>query len=887
MRKVRTGMAIGLIAQFALLIALAATVSLGPVGWLVGVSCGVITNLALARGLEREGAIGMGPADKVTLARATLVGGVAALVVDSFSGPISVPTLVSLSAVALVLDAVDGWVARRTGTATPLGSRFDMEIDAFLILVLSLYVARLTGDWWVLTIGAARYVFVAVGWLQPWLRGSLPPRYWRKVVAATQGIVLTIVAADVLPPWLTTTALAVSLALLAESFGRDVWWLWRRRTVLDDGGRPGADQHSANQPGADQHSADQPGADQHSANQPGADQHSANQPGADQQGADQHSANQHSANQHSADQHSADQHSAKKRRPARVAAGFITTILACALVWFALVAPNHVSQLTPAAFLRIPLEGILLIALVLVLPARASGILAVAVGGILGVLTLLKIIDMGFFQTLDRPFSPLTDWTYLGSAIGLISDSIGRGGAFVAPAAGVAVLALMPLAVLRLTRLAGRHRSTSIRSVAAIGGVWVLAAVLGVQILHGTPVASTSAADLTYDQVNRIRDGLADQLAFAQALAADQSSGNSSPTPVALAAAQVSGDSSPVPGTATPSTAVAAAPTGASGTAPASLLTALRGKDVIIAFVESYGRVAVQDSSFAPAITATLDAGTSQLQQAGFSSKSGFLTSPTFGGLSWLAHSTFQSGLRIDNQRRYDQLVASDRLTLTGAFKKAGWRTVADVPSNEKEWPEGASFYHYDQIYDGTNVGYQGPKFSYARVTDQYTMSAFQRLELAQPDRGPVMAEIDLVSSHFPWAPLPHMIDWADVGDGSAFNGMPEAGQSPDVMAQDQEQVRAAYGQSIQYSLNTLISFVRTYGDQNLVLIMLGDHEPASSVSGEGTTHDVPISIVAHDPSVLAQISDWGWQDGLRPGPQAPVWPMEDFRDRFLTAYGP
>ena len=121
----------------------------------------------------------------MTLTRATLVGGVTALVADSFGRPAPVPPLVALTAVALVLDAVDGWVARRTGTASALGARFDMEVDAFLILVLSVYVAQSVGAW-VLAIGAARYAFVAAGWLLPWLRGPLPPRYWRKVVAASR-----------------------------------------------------------------------------------------------------------------------------------------------------------------------------------------------------------------------------------------------------------------------------------------------------------------------------------------------------------------------------------------------------------------------------------------------------------------------------------------------------------------------------------------------------------------------------------------------------------------------------------------------------------------------------------------------------------------------------
>ncbi|MGH2783102.1 MAG: CDP-alcohol phosphatidyltransferase family protein, partial [Thermoleophilaceae bacterium] len=176
----------GLIAQVLLVAALAETVGLGRAGWVVGVTCGLITNAALARGLSRYRPHRLGPADWVTLARATLAVGVAALIADSFHQPARVGMLVTLAALALALDAVDGWVARRSGTVSTLGAQFDGEVDAFLILVLSVYVARSTGAW-VLAIGAARYAFFAAGWLLPWMRESLPLRYWRKVVAATQG----------------------------------------------------------------------------------------------------------------------------------------------------------------------------------------------------------------------------------------------------------------------------------------------------------------------------------------------------------------------------------------------------------------------------------------------------------------------------------------------------------------------------------------------------------------------------------------------------------------------------------------------------------------------------------------------------------------------------
>jgi phosphatidylglycerophosphate synthase len=225
---VRTGPLIGMIFQLALLAALAGTVGLGTAGWVVGIACGVVTYATLTRSLARSAAIALGPADRVTLARSALVAGVAALITDSFSRPAPLTALVTLTVIALGLDAVDGWVARRTDTVSPLGARFDMEVDAFLLLVLSVYVARTAGAW-VLAIGAARYAFVAAGWLLPWMRGTLPPRYWRKVVAAIQGLVLMVAMADVLPHAWTDAALAGALVLLTESFGRDVWWLWRHR----------------------------------------------------------------------------------------------------------------------------------------------------------------------------------------------------------------------------------------------------------------------------------------------------------------------------------------------------------------------------------------------------------------------------------------------------------------------------------------------------------------------------------------------------------------------------------------------------------------------------------------------------------------------------------
>jgi phosphatidylglycerophosphate synthase len=749
----RLGPATGLLAQLLLLAVLAESAGIGAAGEIVGVACAVIMAAALTRGLA--GGERLGPASWVTLVRATLALGVAALAVDSFAHETPVALLVTLAAVALALDLVDGAVARRTGTATALGARFDGEVDAFLILALSVYVAPIYGAW-VLAIGAARYLFGAGEWLTPWMRAPLPRRRWRVVVAATQGVVLTVAAAEVLPRGVMQALLAAALVLLAASIGECVWWLWRHR-------------HAA----------------------------------------------------------------ATAPRPPGIAVAL--TLGAVLLVWAALVAPNQPSHLTPGAFARLPVELLVVVAVAVLLPATPRRALVIVVGAVLSLLVVVKVLDIGFFTAFDRPFKPVDDSSYAGIGIETLGDTIGRSGAdVVAVVAAVLVLGLLAvpvLALLRVTRVAAGHRGWALRAAAALGVVWLALRVAG------APVASSSAAALAVDEVQLVRTGLADRAVLAQQIAHDRF-----------------------------------------GATPGNrLLTGLRGKDVLLVFVESYGRVAVQGSSFSPRIDAVLHKGNAELRAAGFSSRSAFLTSPTFGGLSWLAHSTMQSGIQVDGQRRYNQLVKNNRLTLTRAFKRAGWRAVGMMPANHRAWPEGFSFYRYDKIYDRRNLGYRGPDFGLPPMPDQYALAALERRELATPDRPPLFAEVDLISSHAPWTRIPRLIPWDDVGDGSVFDRIP---------AEAPTQVRAAYGRSIEYSLRALFSFVRRYGDDRLVLVVLGDHQPATIVSGQGAGHDVPISVIAHDPSVLRRIGGWGWQDGMLPSPQAPVWPMASFRDRFLTAFG-
>jgi phosphatidylglycerophosphate synthase len=214
--------------QVLLLAVLGTATGMSPAGWLTGLTFALATWAVLTRAVLRSRLTSFGPANRVTLGRATLVGGVTALVADSFETAPPVTLFVGLTAIALILDGVDGKVARRTGTSSVLGARFDMEVDAFLILVLSVYVSMSLGPW-VLLIGAMRYLFVAAAYFQPWLNAPLPHSMARKTVAAYQGIALLAAASGWLPYQASAVVVSSALGWLVWSFGRDIGWLWGER----------------------------------------------------------------------------------------------------------------------------------------------------------------------------------------------------------------------------------------------------------------------------------------------------------------------------------------------------------------------------------------------------------------------------------------------------------------------------------------------------------------------------------------------------------------------------------------------------------------------------------------------------------------------------------
>lgn len=689
----------------------------------------------------------LGPATVVTLGRLGLVLVVGLLIAVE---PSQRAVIAGLATVALVLDGIDGWVARRTRTASSSGARLDMEVDALLVLILAIDVAARMDVEWVLLIGGARYLLAIASWVAPWLRTPVRPRLWRKAVAVMQTTTLIVVGTGQLPRGVALAALACAGVALAASFGTQVWEL----------------------------------------------------------------------------------------RAGRAWSSPVTTGLALGLVWAVLVAPERPGP-TWAWAGQLPLEGLAGAALLTGTRGRLRVASTALLAALLASLAVLKALDRGLWVSLGRPFDPLSDASHADSATGLARDSWGDVlGTLVVVGVVVAVLALAlsaGWAVRRVARAVAAHRATIARLLVIGAIAWSALALLNLRAADEVPVAATPAAGVVVDHVRDLRASLADRRRFAAELAADPLE---RPTRTELAG--------------------------------------LRGKDVLVVFVESYGRHAVDDSPGGTGLSGTIRRATSDLAAGGFRARSGFLTSPTFGGLSWLAHATLQSGLWVDDDHSYQELLRSSRTTLTGLFARQGWRTACVIPGNRHDWPPARTFYRCDRVYDSRNLGYDGPGFGYPPVPDQFTLAAFARDELG-PGHAPVMAEIDLVSSHVPWSPLPRLLPWAELASGAAY----DAGPRPQPLGE-----QAAYAAAIEYSLTSLVSFVRHAANDDLVLVVLGDHQPYSGVSGTGATHDVPISVIAHDPEVLAATDDWGWTPGLLPAPDAPVWPMSDFRERFLTSFG-
>ncbi len=395
----------------------------------------------------------------------------------------------------------------------------------------------------------------------------------------------------------------------------------------------------------------------------------------------------------------------------------------------------------------------------------------------------------------------------------------------------IAVLALTTMSVIRLGNLAARNTETATGTTLVLAIAWVTCAALGVQYAAGIPIASEHTMQALQFKAEQVRRTLRDEAEFAKI-----AKRNDFATP------------------------------------PDQLLTGLRGKDMMITFIESYGRSAIEDPVMAPGVDATLTAENKKLDHAWVRGEE------RLADLGDVRRKQLAGSLHL-HVGPVDQQPAAlphrHRPAPPRRVQEDGRRdTVGVMPGVQKAWPE-QNFYGIDKLYDSHELGYKGPKFSWSTMPDQYALTAFERLVHSKKHDKPLMSTIILTSSHQPWAPIPELVPQDQVGDGSIYNAIEKAGKKPADIITDSTKSKQEYGKSIQYSVSSLINYLVKYGNKNTVLIFLGDHQPIARVSGNHASRDVPVSIVAKDPKVLDKIAAWNWADGLRPKRARPVWRIE------------
>ena len=314
------------------------------------------------------------------------------------------------------------------------------------------------------------------------------------------------------------------------------------------------------------------------------------------------------------------------------------------------------------------------------------------------------------------------------------------------------------------------------------------------------------------------------------------------------------------------------------------LLGRLASADVLLMFIESYGRSALELPRYAETLVPRVQAFQQRLAEGGLVAASGWLTSPTVGGQSWLAHGTLESGLWLADEAHYQALLQSERLTLTRAFAKAGYRTVAIKPAITRPWPEGDTL-GFAEIYAAADLGYAGKPYNWVTMPDQYTLAVLERAERRGAE-GPLFVEVSLISSHAPWTPIaPVLEDWSAIGDGRVFSKWADDDDPPEVVWRDPERVRRQYARAVDYVLEVLASYAANFVDARTLLILVGDHQPAPLITGEGASRDVPIHVISGDPALVTPFVTWGFAPGMRPPADAARKPMNAFRDFFLGAF--
>ena len=290
----------------------------------------------------------------------------------------------------------------------------------------------------------------------------------------------------------------------------------------------------------------------------------------------------------------------------------------------------------------------------------------------------------------------------------------------------------------------------------------------------------------------------------------------------------------------------------------------LAGRNVYLVFVESYGISALDQPRYGERLKALLDRHESRLEAAGFASVSGWLEAPIRGGQSWLAHATSLSGLHIDNDHWHRLLLQRSPPTLADDFRATGHLPMVVSPAIIFDWPEARQL-GFEQVITADEMAYEGPALGWVTMPDQYTLDVLSR-RLVPKQASPVFAMVALISSHAPWVPVIEPIDdWNVIGSGQVFSRWEDQGESPLRLWFNPSRLRAAYLESLEYSLTVTFDWIPEHLDPDSLIIVLGDHQAASLITGRDASAAVPVHVISGDPELLAPFAERGWRPGLTP----------------------
>lgn len=511
------------------------------------------------------------------------------------------------------------------------------------------------------------------------------------------------------------------------------------------------------------------------------------------------------------------------------------------LLFFLLLAPGHPDNLHPANWLRLPLDAPIIVGLLLLLRGVYFSVARVLIIIALLSLSLLRLGDLISRTAFGRAFSPLAEWHLVTQGWTLTAESLGKTEALGLAGAGLLIVIALGYLLYRGLGLLKNPEST-FRNQLLTACAFTLTAGIVLTGLQRTMDTGLKAVWVSSDELvaryNYTRWAVQDQARFTELLAQDELAGKA-------------------PG-----------------------FAALQGRDVIILFVESYGRTFMDSPRFRDMADNRLNRVEAEIKMAGLHVKSGWVNSPVRGGRSWLAHATVASGLPLTNQARFDRLIASKREPLASLFSRAGWRTAVVLPVVKSEWVEGA-WYRVDRFLDRDALGYQGEGFGFVTMPDQYTLSAFES-KLRTTSSQPLMAHIGLLDSHAPWGPLPKRQEWDQIGDGRIFDGTQRYGERHSWA--NAEPVRKAYATSVDQNLKLIGEYLARFARHGL-FIVVGDHQPASVIDGWAPSAEVPIHIVSSQPELLSRLPSDVFIDGMVPAPTADKLPMESLRELLATVF--